>query len=122
MALQDLHVPDSATTLNHLLEQIVADQVKAFSQRQHESQLLKALTQKNIDTSAQLGKITSGASQVPKQPVDLQQAIMTAKEAFSDGIFMVFIDDKQITEIDTPILLNEDSRVLFIRLTLLAGG
>ncbi len=122
IALQDLQVHNTPITLNDLLDNVVTNQVKVFSQRQHESQLLKVLTQRDIESGTQLGKITSGASHVPKQAVDLQQAIVTAKEAFVDGLFMVFIDEEQITELETNISLTEDSRILFIRLTLIAGG
>ena len=122
IALQDLHISNTSTTLNDLIEKIVTGQVNAFTQRQHESQLLKALTKKDVELGIQSGKITSGASQVPKQTVDLNQAITTAKEAFGDGLYMVFIDDEQINTLEEPISLKENSRLLFIRLTLIAGG
>ena len=50
------------------------------------------------------------------------EAIDTAILAFEDGIYFVFLDDEKIEKIDDLIEVNNDSELMFLRLTMLAGG
>ena len=56
------------------------------------------------------------------QPVDEEESVAVACQAFEDGLFLVVIDGEDYREIDREIHLQPDSRVAFVRLTLLAGG
>lgn len=109
-------------TLRSLLMTIVREQVRAFEERQAQREFLRVLTQREIDTGAERGKIESGESAVGRQKVDPEQAIATALTAFEDGLFLVAIDGQEYRELDRQVFLQPDSRLTFIRLTLLAGG
>ena len=63
-----------------------------------------------------------GESEVGIQAVDEDQAVGTALQAFEDGMYLVVIDDVEQTHLDQQVYLTEDSRITFIRLTLLSGG
>ncbi len=113
---------DGGPTLRHLIEVAVRGEVAAFQQRQQDRQLWRALTTREIDSAAEKGKVTPGPSEVPIQPVDDDQAVGTALQAFEDGLYLVVIDGEEHKSLDQQVFLQPDSRVTFIRLTLLAGG
>ena len=109
-------------TLRRLIERIVGEQVAAFEQRQVDDQMLRALTSRQIDEAATRGKITMGESAVGLQAVDPEAAVGAAWQAFEDGLYLVVIDDVEQKQLDGEIHLTEESRIAFLRLTLLAGG
>ena len=113
---------EGGLTLRDLIARVVRGEVQAFQQRQEERQFLRTLTAKQISAGAEKGKIELGGSEVPVQPVDAEAAVAVACQAFEDGLFLVVIDEQEYREIDRELHLRPDSRVTFVRLTLLAGG
>ena len=113
---------EGGITLRDLIQRVVVEEVQAFRERQAARQVFHALTAKQIADGAERGKIEMGESEVGVQEVDEAAAVATACQAFEDGIYLVVIDDQDIREIDREIHLQPDSRVTFIRLTMLAGG
>lgn len=113
---------DGGLTLRQLLEHVVRAEVLAFQNRQQERRMLRVLTARQIEDAAERGKIDSGASEIPLQEVDPDTAVGTAIQAFEDGLYFVVIDDQRARELDHQVFLRPDSRLTFVRLTLLAGG
>jgi hypothetical protein len=109
-------------TLRWLIEQIVRGEVAAFRERQSERRLIRALTERQIDAAAAQGKISSGGAEFDAQPVDDEEAVAAAIQAFEDGLYFVVIDELQYRSVEDHVPLKPDSRITFIRLTLLAGG
>ena len=105
------------TTLRQLIDRVVRLEVTSFDR-----QLTRALTAKQIAEGAARGKIQMGASDVPLQPVDVDSAVGNALQSFEDGLYLVAIDGVEQRSLDQQIFVDEDSQVVFIRLTLLAGG
>ena len=93
-----------------------------FRKRQHDRQFLRALTAAEISDAVDRGKVDLGGSEVPIQNVDEEQAIHNAIQAFEDGIYLVVIDEQEQKDLDKQIFLNAESRITFIRLTMLSGG
>lgn len=108
-------------TLRDLIGHVVRAEVAAFQQRQAKRRLLKALTAKQIEEGLAAGKVQAGGSELA-QHVDPDQAVATAVEAFADGLFLVIIDEAQVTDLDSVVPLTPSSRLTFLRLTMLAGG
>jgi hypothetical protein len=113
---------DGGVTLRNLIERVVREQVKAFKARQADNQMLRALTSRQIEAAAEKGKVTMGESEVGIQEVNEDAAVANAWQAFEDGIYLVVIDDVEQKQLDGQLYLNEESRVTFLRLTMLAGG
>lgn len=113
---------EGGRTLRQLISQIVCGEVAAFQKRQHDRQFLRALTAREIEEGAAKGKIESGGSEVAPQQVDPDEAVGTALQAFEDGLFLVVLDGEEKRSLDEQIYVNEESRITFVRLTLLAGG
>jgi hypothetical protein len=118
----DWEASGGGRTLRDLIDAVVRGEVRAFRQRQEDRQVFRALTAREIAAGAERGKIESGGSDVPVQLVDEDEAVATACQAFEDGLFLVVIDGQEHRELDRQIFVQPDSRVTFLRLTLLAGG
>lgn len=108
-------------TLRHLIEHLVRHEVRKFEGRQEQNQFIRALSQAEIQAAAKLGRVQMGGTDVPVQKIDVEQAINTAWVAFEDGLFLAVIDEQQVKSLDQTICLHEDSRITFIRLTMLTG-
>jgi hypothetical protein len=109
--------------LRDLLAQIVRQEVQGFTQRQEEQRLVRVLTPQAIDAAAARGRISAGGLD-DRQPVavDANLAVAVALQAFSDGLYFVFLDEIQQQDLDAEVLVRPDSRLTFIRLVALAGG
>lgn len=109
-------------TLRDLIARVVRSEVQAFRERQADRQTIRVLTARDIAQGAENGKIEMGGSEVPLQAVDAEDAVPVACQAFEDGLYLVVIDEENYRELDGQIHIRPDSRVTFVRLTLLAGG
>ena len=124
---EDFSVPPPAVaagqplTLRDLIGHVVRAETASFQKRQAERRLLKALTAKQIEEGLARGKVEAGGSELD-QHVDPEQAVATAIEAFVDGLFLVVVDETEVKDLDSPLPLTNESRLTFIRLTMLAGG
>lgn len=108
-------------TLKQLIRHIVLIEVEAFQKRQTDRQLFRVLTARQIEAGKAAGRIDP-AAKIGQQQVDAEAAARTAFQAFEDGLFYVFIDDRQIGTLDEPVQVEADSKLKFIRLVALAGG
>lgn len=113
---------EGGLTLRELIARVVRSEVQAFRERQLERQVFRALTAREIAAGAERGKIEMGSSEIGVQPVDEDEAVAAACQAFEDGLYLVVIDGEDQREIDRQIHVRPESRVAFVRLTLLAGG
>jgi hypothetical protein len=113
---------DGDVTLRDVIERVVCHEVQAFRKRQSDRQFIRTLTASEIQTAAERGKIEMGGSEVAPQSVDEDQAVAAAWTAFEDGLYMVVIDEVQYKELDQAVFLTADSKLTFIRLTLLTGA
>jgi hypothetical protein len=120
---------DSKIELRNLIKEIVKIEVNEFQNRlkdqnfheNNKNNILSYLSPEEIEDKARKGKVAIGNIK-NKNDVDLDEAIDTAILAFEDGIYFVFIDGEKIENIDDLIQLKNDSELMFLRLTMLAGG
>ncbi len=112
---------DGGKTLRDLIEEVVRHEVDAFKKRQQDRQFLRALTATEIEKGVDQGKVEMGASDVQPQNVDPEEAVAAALIAFEDGLYLVIIDEKQYKDLDEAVFLTADSRLTFVRLTMLSG-
>ena len=55
------------------------------------------------------------------QPAVVEKAVEAALLAHQDGLFVVFIDGIEVKDLQAAIQLRQDTELVFIRLTFLAG-
>lgn len=117
---EDLH-DDGSLRLRDLIEHIVRQQVEAFNQRKAEQRFDRVLTSHKIEESARTGKVSPEGRSPGKTP-DPDEAVAEALQAFEDGLYLVVIDEVERRVLDEPVYLASNSRILFVRLTFLAGA
>ena len=110
-----------ALTIGELIEAVVRHEVDAFRTRRHERLLDRVLSKSEIDDGARLGKV-GPEGRTTAATVDADDAVATAIEAFTDGLYFVFVDGKQIDGVGTTVHVVPTSTLLFVRLTPLVGG
>ena len=113
---------EGEATLRGLITEVVRTEVRDFRERREERRLTRVLSPEQIARGAARGKIDMGGREVEEPDVDPQQAVETAILAFQDGLYYAFLDDVQVTELDSQLRLQPTSRVMFLRLVALAGG
>lgn len=118
---QAIELPDGPHTLRSLLEHLVRGEVAAYDERQGRAGLVRVLTGRELEAGAQGGRIVV-APQERAGRVSADEAVATALRAYGDGLYYVFLDDRQIEDLSAPLDLRPDSTLLLLRLTALAGG
>jgi hypothetical protein len=108
-------------TLRKLITRIVHQEVQAFEQRQEERKLVRILTERAIESGLERGRVDSGGRD-PRQRVDPEEAVGTALQAFEDGLYLVFLDEEEQRDLEKEVFLRPDSKLTFIRLSMLAGA
>lgn len=112
---------DEGLTLRELIERVVREQVRAFKKRQEARKFVRALTEREIAEGQTRGKIDPGGRDL-KQEVNADHAVANALQAFEDGLYLVLIDDVEQKSLDAQVWISANTRMLFLRLTFLAGG
>jgi hypothetical protein len=107
--------------LRDLITSIVVKEVDAFRLQQEERKLARVMNRQQIEQGVSQGKVDPGERELQQQ-VNLDEAIAVALQAFEDGWYFVFVDDVQQTHLDNEVFLRANSKVMFLRLTALAGG
>jgi len=110
-----------ALTLRELITRIVHNEVQAFEKRQEERKLVRILTERDIEAGLEKGRVDSGGRDLHKK-VDHDEAVGTALQAFEDGLYLVFLDEEEQRDLDKQVFLRPDSKLTFVRLTMLAGA
>jgi len=120
---------DSEIKLKDLIKEIVKIEVNEFQNRlkdqkineNNKDNIFNYLSPEEIEDKAEKGKVAIDYIE-NKNDVNLDEAIDTAILAFEDGIYFVFIDNEKIENIGDLVKMKDDSNIMFLRLTMLAGG
>jgi hypothetical protein len=107
-------------TLEQLISAIVSQQVELYNSEQIDKPIFDFINQKELNNKASTGKVGFGAI-YREEKADLQKSIRIALDAFTDGIFIVFLNDKLIEKLDEKVVLDEKSVLTFVKVTLLIG-
>ena len=118
----EMELPAGPLTLREFLAVVVRHEVAAYQERQEGHRTLRFLTGQEIADGAAAGKIDAGGRPETETAVDADAAIAQAVQAFADGLFYVFVDERQQEDLDDTLALRPGSQVMFLRLTALAGG
>lgn len=107
--------------LRDLITQVVIEEVDGFNKRQAESRFARILSRSEIERGVRIGKVNSGEMDL-QQPVNFDEAVGIALQAFEDGLYYVFVDGIQQNSLESEVYLSANSSVTFVRLVALAGG
>ena len=115
-----LELPATVITLGDLIKHIVLLNVKSYNTKTYDSDIVKLLTQQDIDSHITTGKVGFGR-RFNRKDAPQEKSVETALSAFTDGLYRVFADDQEISDLEAVLSLQEDSRIAFIRLIFLSG-
>jgi hypothetical protein len=108
-------------TLRKLIARIVRREVETFEERQRANRLLRVLSDREIILGAEAGKVKPGG-QPDAAPIDEDAAVAIALQGFSDGLYLVILDGVEQKKLDQRVYVNPESRLVFLRLSFLAGA
>jgi hypothetical protein len=108
-------------TLRSLITKIVRSEVEAFEKRDRARRLVRVLSENEIAVGVDKGKVDAGG-RPPGERVDVNAAIAAALQGFVDGLYLTILDGVEQRDLDSPVYLNPESKLVFLRLTFLAGA
>ena len=124
-----LALPPGEVTARQLIEAAVAAEVTAFQARAEEASLLRVLTRKSLDADLARGVVRTGGALGDGEPpagdpgqVNVADAVDTALLAFGDGLFKVFVGERELTDDGAALPVSDGAALLFLRLVPLSGG
>lgn len=121
-----LALPPGQVTARQVIEASVTAEVAAFQARAEEASLVRVLTREGLARELTTGAVRTGGPQDPglddTAAVDAGAAVDAALLAFADGLFKVFVADRELADDDAPVALADGTQLLFLRLMPLAGG
>lgn len=121
-----LIIDDALSTVYDLLYAIVANQVSLFNNRLESNidddrpNLLNYLSLEHIENQSASGKISFNLD-YRQQKQEVKSAFDNVLTAFNDGLFCIFLNDNELSSLETPIDLQENDKLTFVRLTMLSG-
>jgi hypothetical protein len=103
----------STSTLREIIQQRVRQEVERFNQS--DFQVFRGLIQP--------GETERILNDVRERPfLDWQKQYDRAVAAFNGNGFLVFVDDRQITDLDETLHLTAQTKIAFLKLVPLIGG
>ena len=119
-----LNTAKDTISVHELLDFIVQQQVEEYNQKPIEKEDIdtKKLPKENyLPLLIESGKV--GFSSIYNEnKADLSKAQETARQAFKDGMFAIFLGEEQIEDLAEEVSLTTNQSFTFIRLTFLAGS
>lgn len=113
-------IPGHPGSVRELICAVTQAGVEEYNQRMESPELLRYLTNEEIEEKAQAGKISFGVSYGEKK-ADIVRAQENAVQCFEDGIYRIFLEEEPLETLDERIQITEESVFTFVRLTMLAG-
>lgn len=107
--------------LRDLIEHVVRHEVQQFQERQRALRYDRVLTAAEIKSAIPRGKIDPAGKDFDQRVV-ADEAVQNALLAFSDGLYLVLIDDVEQRDLDTSVYITPESTLVFLRLVFLAGA
>ena len=118
--LIEIPISDPIHDLKDLLEACVKTEVKRYNSEKTKINLITFLVPAAIKEQSNTGKVSFGDSE-NKNLADLEKSIATVLQGFQDGLFVVFIGEEEIKDLDQKITLEASVPITFLRLSFLTG-
>lgn len=112
------------TTVRELIAKAVQEQITTLRRSSDTVSLTLArqyLSRADVELQAQAGQIAMPAAR-RTETVDIATEIERAHRGFAAQAFRVVVDGEILGELDQPIALAANSKIIFLRLLPLVGG
>ena len=71
---------------------------------------------------ARAERVLNGYKMKKGDLIDAEKQTYVALDAFQKNGFFILVDDQQVENLKEEILINDDTKISFVRLTPLVGG
>ena len=112
---RDYIISDNIETIEDLIHNLVDIEIDKYERKD-----FKVLNQEDINNMMDSGKISFGFKYREKE-IDRAYAKEIAVQAFLDGLYVIFINETSIEDINQKIHLCHGNELTLIRLTMLSG-
>lgn len=115
-------ISNGISTVLELITDIVKREVESFNSHvseENKGTIKSYLTNEEIENLATSGKINHAINSEKTQDED--KAIVNAIQCFEDGIYRIFVGEKELQSLDDRIDLMENDELTIVRLTMLSG-
>lgn len=119
-AVADLPLPPGTRSLRELIGELVALELREYVDRRLDESVFRVLTPADLERAAATGRYAVEPRPFAAPPT-VEAATRVALEAFVDGLYVVFVDDTQVTGLDRTVVVEGGTRLLLVRLVALAG-
>lgn len=107
-------------TVSDLLLRLAHAEVSLASRRQRQRRSILPVGLQELDEQLQAGR--AGVADLPSpKRIDPAKAIQVVTDAFTDGLILLFVDERRCMRLDEPVEISPETRVLILRLTMLTG-
>lgn len=108
-------------TVRELIAQTAAACVDAYNERvRRGTWQANLVTEEQIADMADVGKIAFGINYGGREQ-DTGRAVDNALQSFEDGLYRVFLNDRELEKLDEKLDLQAGDSLTFIKLTMLTG-
>ncbi|MDE7294199.1 MAG: hypothetical protein K2N72_07225 [Oscillospiraceae bacterium] len=118
---EDFFIRGVPHTVGELITEAVRTCVEAYNSRVKKGDSAEPITDEDIRDMADVGKIAFGIN-YSQNEADEKTAAENALQAYEDGLFRIFIGEREAGELSDSISLSENDSVTFIKLTMLSGS
>lgn len=108
-------------TLRALIDTIARSEAHNYNVRLQDRSEGSPIAEDILSGMLHIGKVHFGKIHSDR-PADVQQAGNIAIQAFEDGLVRIFLNAKELTELDAPLAIREDDCLTFLHLAMLTGG
>jgi hypothetical protein len=117
----DARADGESLTVRDLITRTVLAELSAFESRERARRLVRVLSDLDIADGATRGRIDPGGRPM-SDAVDPDAAVSAALQGFVDGMYLVVLDGTELRELEAIVYPTSESRLVFLRLTFLAGA
>ncbi len=110
-----LSLASERITARDLIRRRVEQEVAAFNAAKND--VFQGLIQ-----PSESERLLNGYKLKKRRPLDVEEQVTVALEAFANNGFVLLFDDRQIEELDEAIVVTPESTATFLRLIPLVGG
>jgi len=116
---EEMELKNKISTTKDLITELVKNRGAKVNKKIDDKDILSIMTNEYIAEAARAGKI--GDEVHGDKKANLEKALDTAYLSFEDGLYCIFINNKQSEKLDDSLNLKDGDIITFIRLTMLAG-
>lgn len=114
------YLKNRPSTVRELIKEAVYSCVNEYNMRMMTKESQKPLSEEEIETMSEIGKIAFGINYGGKM-AEKESSAKVAIQAFEDGLVRIFKEEEELTGLEEEIMVEDGDRFTFIRLTFLAG-